>query len=130
AWSPALAGSAGATALLATAASPGAVKALAGSPARDIEAPPPEAPVALVVPATSPALGSAVSSQLAARLAEAHLAPVVSGGTDTARTLVTLKVWLDSQLHAARQLRPARRDLLAGRPPGRARGPPAGRPPR
>src|SRR5262249_14821576 len=123
--SAALAWSTWVTALLASAASPGAVEALAGSLARDIQAAHPEAPVALVVSATSPALGSAVSSQLAARLAEAHLPRVVSGGTAPARRLVTLRVWLDSELPAAGGRRRARRTFGAGRPPVGASGPTA-----
>jgi hypothetical protein len=111
----ALAWSSGLLALLTSAPGPGAVEALASSLARDIEAAHPEAPVALVVSSTSPPLGSAVASQLAARLAEAHLAPVLGGGAESARTLVTLKVWLDSELHAAGELRPARRNFWAGR---------------
>jgi hypothetical protein len=111
-------------ALLTSASPPGAVDAVAASLARDIQAAHPEGPVALVVSAASPALGAALSSQLAARLAEAHLGPVVGGGgTETARTLVTLRVWLDSELHAAGELRPARRNFWAGRTPVRPSGP-------
>jgi hypothetical protein len=119
----ALAWSSGLVALLASAPGPGAVETLAASLARDIQAAHAEAPVALVVSSTSPPLGSAVASQLAARLAEAHLAPVVGSGTESARTLVSLRVWLDSELHAAGELRPARRNFWAGRTAVRPIGP-------
>ncbi len=104
------------TALVASASPPGAVEAVAAALARDIQAARPEPPVALGVSAASPPLGAALTSQLAARLAEAHLAPVVgTSGADTARSLVNLRVWLDGELHAAGELRPARRNFWAGR---------------